>query len=108
MPICAYVNCRGLTPFTPFHPFHPAAATQRGEKKDFYDIAAICDGEIGLADALALFRRKFGLSGSGHALMALTYFDDAEQGPDPVAFGGLTWTEVKRRIIAWTKEISRP
>lgn len=85
-----------------------AAATQRGEKKDFYDIAAICDGEIGLADALALFRRKFGLSGSGHALMALTYFDDAEHAPDPVALDGLTWAEVKRRIIAWTGELSRP
>lgn len=85
-----------------------AAATQRGEKKDFYDIAAICDGHVGLAEALELYRRKFGLSGSGHALMALTYFDDAEAGPDPIALGGLTWPEVKRRIVAWAKELSRP
>ena len=89
-------------------PLALAAATQRGEKKDFYDIAAICGGEIGLAEALALYRLKFGLSGSGHALMSLTYFDDAESGPDPAALDGLTWVEVKRRLTAWAKELSRP
>jgi hypothetical protein len=40
--------------------------------------------------------------------MSLTRFDDAESGPDPAALDGLTWVEVKRRLAAWAKELSRP
>lgn len=85
-----------------------AAAAQRGEKKDFFDIAAICGAEIPLADALALYRRKFDLPSSGHVLMSLVYFDDAEADPDPRCVCGLTWPEVKRRLTAWAKDMSRP
>ena len=85
-----------------------AAAAQRGEKKDLYDIVAICGSARGLEDALALYRRKFGLAGSGHVLMSLAFFDDAEAAPDPIALGALTWPEVKRALADWVRELSRP
>ena len=85
-----------------------AAATQRGDKKDFFDIVAICEGGIDLSAALDLFRRKFGLASAGHVLVSLTYFDDSEGDPDPRAENGLTWPEVKRRLVGWVKELSAP
>jgi hypothetical protein len=85
-----------------------AAATQRGDKKDFFDIVAIGDGGIDLADALALYRRKFGLASAGHVLVSLAYFDEAEGDPDPRTANGLTWAEVKRRLLARVRELSRP
>jgi hypothetical protein len=85
-----------------------AAAAQRGEKKDLYDIAAICGTAHGLGEALALYRRKFDLAGSGHVVMSLAFFDDAEASPDPVAPGGATWPEVKRRLAEWVRALSEP
>jgi hypothetical protein len=85
-----------------------AAATQRGEKKDFFDIAAICEGGFDLAAALELYRRKFSLASSGHVLLSLTYFDDADGDPDPRSADGPTWPEVKRRLVDRVRELSRP
>lgn len=85
-----------------------AAAAQRGEKKDLYDIAAVCGSARGLEEALALYRRKFDLASSGHVLMSLAFFDDAEASPDPIATGGPTWPEVKRRLAGWVRELSEP
>ncbi len=84
-----------------------AAVTQRGEKKDFFDLVAICSAGLTLAEAIGLYRRKFSIDDIGHVLMSLCYFDDAEINPTPDLVAAPTWEEVKETMKAWVSELSR-
>lgn len=81
-----------------------AAAAQRGEKKDFFDIVAICSGPVPFDRALDLYLRKFDIKSIGHVLMSLCYFDDALTDESPELLSEMNWEEVQKTLRAWVKE----
>jgi hypothetical protein len=83
-----------------------AAIAQRGSRKDFYDLYMLASQHRPLAEMLPLYRQKFMLSDITPLLYGLTYFDDAEEEPDPSLLLGLSWKSVKKTILKWVKESS--
>jgi predicted nucleotidyltransferase component of viral defense system len=74
------------------------AVTQRGSKKDFYDLYYLLQ-LFPLKTMLDNFRKKFKQHEVFHVIKSLGYFDDAESNPDPVIFDqNLNWDEVKKRM----------
>jgi hypothetical protein len=67
-----------------------AAVSQRGIRRDFWDLYEILNHGISFASALEAYCQRFGASHSDlyHVLRALTYFEDAER--DTVYPRGLT------------------
>jgi hypothetical protein len=67
----------------------------RGKKKDFWDLAELSN-HYTVAQMIELYHRKFP---SQQLLIsipqALTYFDDADEGEDPIGLKGQTWEGVK-------------
>ena len=49
---------------------------------------------------LAWYRQKFPNSEVFMLMKSLTWFEDAEQEPDPLFLQGQSWPEVKTRVIA--------
>lgn len=82
-----------------------SAIAQRGSRKDFYDIYALCRVHRPLVELLSLYRQKFAIDDIGPLLYGLVYFADAEAEPDPVLIHAVRWTSVKRSMRAWVKEI---
>ncbi|MEY4205116.1 MAG: hypothetical protein RL013_2820, partial [Bacteroidota bacterium] len=75
-------------------PMKLKAVTQRGSKKDFYDIYYLLD-YLTIQQMLELFSLKFRQFEIFHVLKSLNYFDDAEKYPDPVLFDKtVTWNKV--------------
>lgn len=74
-----------------------SAVTNRGSRKDFFDLNRLLD-EFSLGELLDFYSRKF----SGHdrfmVIRALTYFEDAENEPDPVMLSAVNWATVKQSI----------
>jgi len=60
--------------------------SQRGAKKDFYDLYAVILMKSNIQDACNYFLKRFGNSGINvyHVLKSLVYFEDAEKEPDPI------------------------
>lgn len=83
-----------------------SAIAQRGSKKDFVDVYALCLKHRPLSDQLSGYQKKFEIEDIGPVLYGLVYFDDADQEPDPLMLWEVSWTEVKREIRNWVKEIS--
>ena len=48
---------------------------------------------------LDLFKQKFDAENLFHILKSLTFFDDAENDPEPILLEKVNWDEVKTRII---------
>jgi hypothetical protein len=84
-----------------------AAAVQRGARQDFFDVMAICSRGIPLAATLQLYQRKFDLEDVGHVLMGLTYFDEADDQPDPDLLDSPPWDQVRATLQRWTKKLTR-
>jgi predicted nucleotidyltransferase component of viral defense system len=75
------------------------AVTQRGSKKDFYDIYFLLK-KISLNDMLNLYEEKFQTQNTYQVVKSLTYFTDAEEFGDPIVFDNkVTWAKVKSSII---------
>lgn len=74
------------------------AITQRGSKKDFYDIYFLFK-KISLDNMLNAYEEKFKIQNAFQVLKSLTYFADADQFSDPVVFDKkVTWQKVKISI----------
>jgi predicted nucleotidyltransferase component of viral defense system len=74
------------------------AITQRGNKKDFYDMYFLFK-KIPLADMLMAFEDKFKTQNTYQVVKSLTYFADADVFDDPIVFDTkLTWAKVKTSI----------
>ena len=58
-------------------PMKLKAVTQRGSKKDFYDIYYLLD-HLSIDEILGLFKEKFKQHEVFHVIKSLSYFDDAE------------------------------
>ena len=84
-------------------PMKLKSVTQRGSKKDFYDIYYLLD-YLTIQQMLELFSLKFRQFEIFHVLKSLNYFDDAEKYPDPVLFDKtVTWNKVKSKIQSAVK-----
>lgn len=81
------------------------AVSQRGSRKDFFDIYEICRtrtvGDLARRARTMLERRPVNPL---HVAKSLVYFDDAEMEPDPVVLSGAGWEAVKGWFVAHARE----
>ena len=83
-----------------------SAVAQRGSKKDFFDIYALCMQHRPLTELLELYRNKFSVTDIGPVIYGLAYFDDAESERDPLLLDKVNWEKVKQAIVKWVREIA--
>ena len=83
-----------------------SAVAQRGSKKDFFDIYALCMQHRPLTELLELYRNKFSVTDIGPVIYGLAYFDDAESERDPLLLEKVNWEKVKQAIVKWVREIA--
>lgn len=81
-----------------------SAIGSRGAKRDFIDICALGRSHVPIDRMLGFYRQKFGIEDVGHALAALTYFDDAEEERMPRMHWDVEWEEIKRTLEGWVRE----
>ena len=75
-----------------------AAITNRGSKKDFYDIFFLLQ-QYSLNELLDFFKTKFPDWNEFMVLQSLGYFEDAELTETPkVLLGRITWNQVKTTV----------
>lgn len=82
-----------------------SAIAQRGARKDFCDLYALGTKHFALKEMLDLYRRKFNIPDVGHVLYGLVYFDDAESERMPKMLWDVKWTDIKKTIQSWVKQI---
>lgn len=73
------------------------AISNRGEKKDFYDLHTLLK-ELGLEKVLDCYARKFPNHDPMIPLRSMIYFEDAEETETPKALIKTTWAKVKADI----------
>ena len=74
------------------------AITQRGSKKDFYDMYFLFK-KIPLSDMLNAYEIKFKTQNMYQVVKSLTYFTDADAFDDPIVFDKkLSWAKIKASI----------
>ena len=71
--------------------------SNRGSKKDFWDYAALL-AYFTTEEMLSFFQAKYSGANAWHAERSLSFFDDAENEPDPKDLSDRTWQEIKRII----------
>ncbi len=79
------------------------ALSQRGAKKDFWDIAELLN-HYSIAEMLEFFGQKYKNHDYGYVVHSLYYFNDAENQEDPIDLKGVTWQQVKEKIKRATDE----
>ena len=83
------------------------AILKRAVKKDFWDIAELLK-HYSIEDFISFYENKYP---SQQLLIsipqAIIYFDDAEEGPDPISLKGQTWQSVKKVIQQKVSEFLR-
>jgi hypothetical protein len=84
------------------------AISQRGDKKDFYDMYEILKTMKPL-NLKNMFLEKFSKARINcyHILKSFFYFDDADQQPDPLSLNGTSWVQVKNYFTEHEKELMR-
>lgn len=75
-----------------------AAITNRGSKKDFYDLNKLLE-MYSLSQIIGFYSEKFIDSSVFFALKSIIYFDDADDQEEPIMFDPVTWELVKANII---------
>ena len=73
------------------------AISNRGSKKDFWDYAALLT-YFTTEEMLAFFETKYPGANAWHAEKSLSFFDDAENEPNPKDLSSRTWHEIKQII----------
>ena len=84
------------------------AISQRGDKKDFFDMYEILK-KIPPSALKRLFLSKFSEPRINcyHILKSFFYFDDADLQPDPISLNGTTWEQVKTYFTNNEKQIMK-
>lgn len=85
-------------------PMKLSAIAGRGSKKDFYDIFFLFD-KYSLSDMLEFFKHKYKTENVFHLIKSLTYFEDADNEPEPILLKKVKWETVKNKIISEEKKI---
>lgn len=79
------------------------AISQRGKKRDFFDLYWICQNVVSLHDSILKVRKQYSIHQNLiHILKSLVYFEDAESDPEPKIYFDADWKKVKK---FFTKEI---
>ena len=73
------------------------AISNRGSKKDFFDIAALLD-HFSLEAMIAHYRSKYRPATLLMVIRSLAWFDDADAEPDPISLRNDTWPDVMTKI----------
>lgn len=62
------------------------AISQRGSKRDFYDLYAVLKMKLTIGEACEIFKKRFRKSviNRYHVLKSLVFFEDAESEPEPI------------------------
>lgn len=87
------------------------AVSNRGSRKDFVDLYAICTRVWPLTEAVESLPRKFGKRYSlAHILRSLAYFEDAEREPElQLLDPAISWPEVKKffreEVLAYMRAV---
>lgn len=76
-----------------------SAVTNRGAKKDFYDIAWLLRTHS-LPEMLGWYENKFQGFETFSVIRSLTWFEDARRDPDPVVLQPLDWGAVQKEVAA--------
>ena len=80
------------------------AILKRGQKKDFFDVCELLK-RYSLKDGIAFYEQKYPEQRVLISIpSALTWFDDAENSPDPLSLNGTSWEDVKQSIRAAVRE----
>lgn len=79
------------------------AATKRGAKKDFYDLAELLS-QFTLDEILGFYKAKYTNNDLSFVLRSLVYFDDAEKQAEPISLTKQNWEEVKGLIVLKVSE----
>jgi len=74
-----------------------SAIAGRGSAKDFWDLYEMLERGVAdsLAELLALYRQKYPVEDTGHAVRSLAYFGDADAAPLPNGLTPARWEEIK-------------
>jgi predicted nucleotidyltransferase component of viral defense system len=81
------------------------AITGRGSKKDFFDLYFLLQ-RYSLLNLLELYQEKYPHQTLFHVVKSLTYFEDAEQMPDPITLDRkVSWGKVKKGIVQAVKSL---
>jgi len=82
-----------------------SAIAQRGSKKDFFDVYALCHAHRPLEQMLELYQHKFSVTDISPVLYGLVYFDDADEERDPLLLENIQWSQVKQACRDWVRAI---
>jgi hypothetical protein len=86
--------------------------SQRGAKRDFWDVYSVIKLRSGIQEVGSLFVDKFQDVGINryHVLKSLAYFEDAENDPDPILLSdekAPDWDQIKQFFIDHIKEFEK-
>jgi len=73
------------------------AISNRGSKKDFYDLAALLD-RFPLKTMIGHYQAKYHPASLMMVIRSLAWFDDADAEPDPISLCNHSWPEVIQKI----------
>jgi len=81
----------------------------RGSKKDFFDIFFILKDLFSLAEIILFYRKKFSMLKEDVYLLlkSLTYFENAEDDPEPLLLKKADWKEIKKYITSESTKYSK-
>jgi len=75
------------------------AISNRGSKKDFYDVAALLD-HFSLATMIGYYQAKYRPASLMMVIRSLVWFEDADSEPDPISLQGDAWPTVMEKVSA--------
>ncbi|OGJ01846.1 hypothetical protein A3I95_00755 [Candidatus Nomurabacteria bacterium RIFCSPLOWO2_02_FULL_44_12] len=76
------------------------AISQRGKKRDFFDLYWICQNIESLSEIIARIHTQYTMHQNLiHILKSLVYFEDAESDPEPEIYFNANWETVKNFFI---------
>jgi predicted nucleotidyltransferase component of viral defense system len=81
-----------------------SAIAGRGSKKDFFDIHKLLT-YFSLREMIEMYTRKFPDGSEFLVLKSLTYFNDANNQPNPVLLENQDWSKVKIKIISEVQKL---
>ncbi|MEM7600963.1 MAG: nucleotidyl transferase AbiEii/AbiGii toxin family protein [Verrucomicrobiota bacterium] len=82
------------------------AITNRGAKKDFFDLFFLLE-QFPLSLLLQWYGEKYANRDPFFVIQSLSYFDDAEQEPDPDLGKEISWSEVKEKLEKAVRGLGR-
>jgi hypothetical protein len=83
-----------------------SAIAGRGTKKDFIDLFFLLK-YFDLTQLIEFYQHKFDIDDIFHVVRSLTYFEDAEEYPQPQMYVGFNWKTAKKHIREMVLNISK-